>query len=129
QPLHIRCWDTDETASRRPIALDRMQPVVRRVQHLIDDVVAARNQRDGNKRQDQLWQQVPGPQAGVDAERNDNPRQNKQMLDRMIEPGDGKMGAEPLREGDLSALDSWHEGYVSPRRVSSLSISKGLTLK
>ena len=47
--------------------------------------------------------------AGVDAERNDHAGQDKEILDGVIEPDDGEMGAKPLGEGDLGALGGWHQ--------------------
>ena len=86
-----------------------MEAVEGSVQDLVDDVVAAGNQRDGDEGQDELRQQMPGAQAGVDAERNDDAGQNKEILDGVVEPDDGEMGAKALGEGDLGALGGWHQ--------------------
>ncbi len=109
KPLNVGHRNVDEAARRGSVALDGMQAVVGRVQNLVDDVVAARNQRDGDEGQEELRQQMPGTQAGIDAERDDNAGQDKKILDGVVEPDDGEMRAEALGEGDPSALGSWHQ--------------------
>jgi hypothetical protein len=47
-------------------------------------------------------------ESGIDAERNDDARKYEEVLDGMVEPGDGDMCANPLSERYSDALALRH---------------------
>ena len=89
-----------QAAGGRAVLLDGVQPVKGRIQHLIDDVIAACHQRDGEKREQKRGYQVDAEEVRLHAERDDDARQHKQVLDGMVQTCDLHVCLETFRKRD-----------------------------
>ena len=100
--------DADEAAGGGAIFLDGMEAVEGRVEDFVDDVVAAGDKCDGDEGEDEGLDEVKIEEGGIDAEGDDDAGENEEVLDGMIEPDDGEVGAEPLAERDCGVLTLRH---------------------
>ncbi len=109
EPLDVGGWNADEAARGGAVALDGMEAVEGRVQDLVDDVVAAGDEGDGDEGEDELRKEMPGAQGGVGAERDDDAGEDEEVLDGVVEADDGEMRAKPLGERDVDRLGGWDQ--------------------
>ncbi|WP_433985211.1 hypothetical protein RBB78_04395 [Tunturiibacter empetritectus] len=94
--MHVGGGDVDEAACGGAVALGGMKAVEGCVEDFVDDVVAAGDEGDRGKCQEQRNEEMRREERRIDAQRHDDAGQNEEILDGMIESGDGEMGAESL---------------------------------
>jgi hypothetical protein len=85
-----------------------MEAVVRGVEDFVDDVVAAGDEGDGDEGQSEGLDEVEIEKGGVDAEGDDDAGEDEEVLDGVVEPGNGDVSAEPLSERYAGAFAVRH---------------------
>ena len=108
QPLRVGGGNVHQAARRRAIAFGGVEPVEGSVQHLVDHVVAARDKRDRDEGEDQLPDELRTPEIGTNAERNDDPRKNEEVLDGVVKPRDGEVGTQTFGKRHLRFCNARH---------------------
>jgi hypothetical protein len=106
--LNVGGGDADQAAGGGAIFLDGMEAIERRVEDFVDDVVTAGDEGDGDEGEDEGLDEVEIEEGGVDAKGDDDARKNEEVLDGVVEAGDGEMGAKPLAEGYSGGLALRH---------------------
>ena len=110
EPLNVGYGDADQTSGGRTILLDGVEAVEGGVEDFVDDVVAAGNEGDGDEGEGEGLDQPQIEESRIDAEGDDDAGKNEEVLDGVVEPGDGDVGANPVEEGDSGALAVRHLG-------------------
>ena len=108
EPLDVGGGDADEASGGGAILLDGMEAVEGGVEDFVDDVVAAGDEGDGDEGEDEGAEEVEIEEGGIDAEGDDDAGEDEEILDGVIDPCDGEVGAEPLSERYSGALALRH---------------------
>ena len=106
--MNVGGGDADQAAGGGAIFFDGMEAIERRVEDLVDDVVTAGDEGDGDEGQDEGLDEVAIEEPGVDAKGNDDARKNEEVLDGVVEACDREVGTQPLAEGDSGGLALRH---------------------
>ncbi len=126
KPLNVGGGDADQAAGGGAIFLDGMEAIEGRVEDFVDDVVAAGDQGDGHEGEDEGLDEVEIEEGGIDAEGDDDARKNEEVLDGVVEAGDGEVGTKPLAEGYSGGLALRHRPglpYCGGGDAGSISIT------